>query len=258
VATAQASPPSHASRAQRVNRPAWPRGTLHRRDGDVTGQQRARRSPVAARPAQAHASSTPDVSVSVAWRAMYLRPRIVLSTRHRTRPRRTLRLLQCLRAPPFDYILLNSTSYSPPSCLHRAPTRYAPSPFPACAAPAPLRISASSAAPSAPPPCATSSANHHPATARHLGPRLPASSRRVGGCVLAQRPAGAEPAGTTPLRVSAPQAHLTRAPPVLLLPVQVDRRPGAARHGWAWAGCGGPLRASASQLGPARGQLLAV
>jgi hypothetical protein len=36
TAQAQASPPSHVSRAQPVNRPAWPRGKLHRRDGDVT------------------------------------------------------------------------------------------------------------------------------------------------------------------------------------------------------------------------------
>ena len=78
VATAPASLPSSASRAQLVNRNDWPRGKLHRPDSDVTGQQRARRSPVAARPANAHASSTPGASAPVAWRAMYLQKRIVL------------------------------------------------------------------------------------------------------------------------------------------------------------------------------------
>ena len=192
MATAQASPPSHVSCAQRINRPAWPRGKLHRHDGDVTGQQRACRSPVAARPAQAHASSTPGASVPVAWRAMYLRPRNVLQ-------RVTARAAPLRAASPTTLIARASCSNpirllrSPPSCLHRF-NKVRTSPFPACAAPAPpLRISASTAAPSAPPPCATTSANHHH-SAYHAA-RLRASSRRRGrlragaaACLLAQSP----------------------------------------------------------------------
>ena len=180
--------------------------------------------------------------------AKYPQLRIVPRCRH-TRSAPSVLRLQRVRAPPRSILI--RLPHSPPSCLHRAPARYAPTPSLLAPPAPPLRISASTAAPSAPPPCATTSSNHHPATARpprRAAARFAVASGRLRAgaapCLLAQ-------SHNAPAPVSAPQAHLTRAPPVRLLPVQVVRRPGAARHGWAWAGCGGPLRASASQLAPA-------
>ena len=73
------------------------------------------------------------------------------------------------------------------------PTRCAPSPFPACAAPAPpLRISASTAAPSAPPPWSTTSAAATHAPPRRAAARFEPASGRL--------PAGAAPAGAEPGR----------------------------------------------------------
>jgi len=177
------------------------------------------------------------------WWAARLGPE---ASPHGARPRRPLRPHASLRAPPRSnpIRLPHSPPLLSPPRAHKVRTSPFPSPRRARTA---LPIS-STAAPSAPPRCAITSANHH-----HSAPTTPTAARfePASGRLrrLAQRPAGAEPAGTTPLHVSAPQAHLTCAPPVLLLPVQVDRCPGA--HGTAGtAGCGGPLRASASHLAP--------
>jgi len=187
----------------------------------ATGQQHASRlpqprgSPARKRP---RASSTPDVSVPVVRRAMYLQKRIVCAaTRHRSRARAPPCCVcnACARLRSNPIRLLHSPPLlSPP----RAPQGTHPAPFPARAAPAPpLRISASTGAPSAPPPCATTSANLPPRHSAPTTPRgLPASSPRRGRLRAGAAPCCAEPAGTTPLHVSAPQADLTRAPPVLL------------------------------------------
>jgi hypothetical protein len=183
---------------------------------------------------------------------MYLQKRIVLSTRHRSRARAGRCVCSnALHAPPFDYILLNSTSYSPPSCPHRAPTRCAPSPFPACAAPAPPpRISVSSAAPSAPPPCATTSshANHPPhATARpprRAAARFePASGLLRAGAAPCWRRACWHNAPARFCTASRPDARSSSAPSALC---RLSRRPGAARHG----GHGGPRGTAACLLPP--------
>jgi hypothetical protein len=156
----------------------------------------------------------------------------------------------------FDFHILRH------SCHHRAPQGAHPPPSLRRAVPAPpLRISASTAAPSAPPPCATTPPTPTSRPARHSAsttPRgCPLRARDVGGCVLAQRPAAQSLLGTTPparfCAASRPDARCSSAPsaPCWLSSVQV-------RHGTAGkAGRGGPLRVC-SQLARARGLGLAA
>ena len=184
-----------------MNRPAWPRGKLHRPDSDVTGQQRGRRSPVAARPINAHASSTPGASVPVAWRAMYLRPRNVLQrVTARAAPLRAASPTRLARAPRSNPIRL---PHSPPLLSPPRSNKVRTSPFPS---PRRARTAASHIRlllaprlrrlrPLPPPPPSQSPT---PPQRAHHGPRPPASQPRLSGCLLAQRsanPRGA-PKGT--------------------------------------------------------------
>ena len=198
--------------------------------------------------------------------AKYPQLRIV-PCRHVHRARRAARPPPCcvcnaayLRAPPFDSYSTYFLTLRPP--VSTAPTGvHQPLPF---AAPRPHRRFAYPPPPPRPAllrlDCATTSshANQPPATtACPPRPRLPASSRRVGGCVLAQRPACWRRAcwRNAPVRfctASRTDARFSSSPsaPCRLTGVQV-------RHCLAWAGCRGPLRASASQLALARGLGLA-
>ena len=126
-----------------------------------------------------------------------------------------------------------SALLSPP-----CPTRCVPQPFPARAAPARtashIRIHCRAQRSSA-------LCDHlrQPSTATATSPRPAAAPLRARDWAVASCWRRAR----TPLLRFALQAHLTRAPlQCAFSAVLVYRRPGAARHGWAWAGCGGPLR----------------
>jgi len=144
-----------------------------------------------------------------------------------------------LRAPRSILIQL---PHSPPSCLHRAPQgTHQPLPF---AAPRPHRRFAYPPPPPRPARLRLVPRPPPPPTTTARPPRLAAArfepATRAVAC-WRSAPAGAEPAGTTPLRSFSTASALTRAPPVLLLPVQVDRCAGA--HGTAGTGWHGGLRA---------------
>jgi hypothetical protein len=79
--------------------------------------------------------------------------------------------------------------------------------------------------------------DHHlrqpPPQRTHHAVRLLASSRRVGGCVLAQRTAFWRRARSCSCSVSVPQAHLTRCSSSPSALCRLSRCAGARRHGWA-------------------------
>jgi len=100
-----------------------------------------------------------------------------------------------------------------------------------------------------PPPTST------PPQRAHHAARLPASSRRLGGCaLLAQRPAAQSQNALHRFgTASGPDARFLQCSFCLCRFEPVCR---CVRHGWAWAGRGGPLRAC-SQLAPVRCPVLA-
>jgi len=128
---------------------------------------------------------------------------------------------------------------SPPSCLHRA--QQGAHPAPSLLAPRPHRrfASASTASPSAPPPCATTSSH-----AKHFPPHATAAPTTPSGCSLCARDWAVahcwrrDPCccALRPCSVSVPQADLTRTPSVAALRKVRARPPARAcpvsLHNW--------------------------
>ena len=190
---------------------------------------------------------------------MYLRPRIVLSTPHRTRPP-----LPLLRAPRFSSLVrlvltcvfirllaLFDFFIHAPSPVSTAPHKVRTSPFPSPrrARTAALHIRLHRRAQRSCALCDHLLRLHHPP----LRPSAPTTPR---GCPLRARNVGCWRRARTPLHVSAPQAELTRSSsrgaskgtgpsagaclPVVAAPLERGYRAARGQEGWWPEGGGAP------------------